>query len=65
MRIFDVYYDDAGNPIATSAEPSSIYGDTIDDLRNGLELLKAALELPVLDASSIGKASCGAGAREA
>jgi hypothetical protein len=56
LRIFDVYYDEAGHPIATHAVPSYVYGDTVDDLREQLALMSEALVLPILDENEIGNA---------
>ena len=32
LRIFDVYYDDAGRPTSTHAAPTYVCGETLDDL---------------------------------
>jgi hypothetical protein len=56
LRIFDVYYDEAGNPISTHEVPTYVYGDTVDDLRDQLALMSEALALPILDENEIGNA---------
>lgn len=54
LRIFDVYYDEAGNPVATHTVPTYIYGDTVDELREQLARISEALTLPILDEADIG-----------
>ncbi|WP_440224221.1 hypothetical protein ACQQ2N_03140 [Dokdonella sp. MW10] len=56
MHIFDVYYDDDddGRPIATHEIPSTVYGDTLEELQDKLDLLALALAKPILDESEIG-----------
>ena len=54
LRIFDVYYDEAGHPVATHEVPTYIYGETVDDLKEQLAWISEALDLPVLDESEIG-----------
>jgi len=50
LRIYDVYYDDSGKPIARHIEPTYVYGQNIDELRDQLLLMLAALEKePLLD----------------
>lgn len=57
LKIFDVYYNDLGRPIATNAIPSTVYGETVEELREKLELLSEALRLPILEESEIGSTS--------
>ena len=57
LRIFDVYYDEAGQPISTHDVPSYVYGETVDDLREQLALMSEALALPILNESEIGNAN--------
>jgi hypothetical protein len=54
LHIFDVYYDDHGRPIATHKTPSTVYGETVSELRDKLDLIAEALTLPVLEESEIG-----------
>jgi hypothetical protein len=54
LRIFDVYYDDNGQPVGTHEQPTYIYGASIEELRNQLALIKDALDQPILEAGSIG-----------
>lgn len=54
LRVFDVYYDDAGRPIATNVAPTHVYGVTLDDLNAQLQLIGEALTRPVLDEAEIG-----------
>ena len=60
LQIFDVYYDEFGTPISTSATPSTVYGETVEELREQLGLFAKALSLPILEESAIGSK----GARE-
>jgi hypothetical protein len=54
LRIFDVYYDDAGRPNSTHATASYVYGETLDDLNAQLRLMNEALTRPVLHEAEIG-----------
>lgn len=56
LRVYDVYYDESGAPISRHAEPTYIYGDTIEHLREQLAWINAALEKPILDDGEIGSA---------
>ena len=57
LRIFDVYYNEAGKPIGSNLAPTYVYGDTVDDLRAQLSLMIEALSEPVLDDVDIGTAA--------
>ncbi len=57
LRIFDVYYDDTGQPISTNVAPTQVYGETLDDLNAQLRLMNEALGSPVLDEADIGSAA--------
>jgi len=62
LRIYDVYYSDAGEPIATNECPTYVCGETIEELKNQLTLMLEALHKPILDQSEIGGSSAsGAG----
>lgn len=54
LRIFDVYYDDAGRPTSTHDAPTYVYGETLDDLNAQLQLMNEALARPILDETEIG-----------
>jgi len=54
LRIFDVYYDEAGNPIGSNAAPTYVYGDTVEDLREQMTLMLDALTRPILEQKDIG-----------
>ena len=54
LRIFDVYYDDAGMPVGRHAEPTYVYGDAVEDLAEQLSCMAEALKQPVLDDREIG-----------
>ena len=55
LRIFDVYYDEAGAPIATHEAPTYVYGETVDDLKAQLALMLEALDKPVIEEREIGR----------
>jgi len=57
LRIFDVYYNDAGQPIGSNLAPTYVHGETVDDLRAQLQLMTEALAQPVLAEADIGSAS--------
>jgi hypothetical protein len=54
MRIYDVYYDERGAPIARHETPSYVSGENMDDLRTQVELMLASLDKPVLMECEIG-----------
>jgi hypothetical protein len=54
LQLFDVYYDEAGSPIATSASPSYVYGETVEELATQLTRMREALNRPILDEADIG-----------
>ena len=54
LRVFDVYYDDHGNPKSRNEQPTYIYGESVAELREQIRMIEAAFELPVLDDSTIG-----------
>ena len=60
LRIFDVYYDDNGQPSARHEQPTYIYGASIEELQVQLTLIRQALEQPVLKESAIGTRGHGA-----
>ncbi len=49
LTIFDVYYDKDGNPVSRSITPTSIYGNTIEEIAENIELIREALRKPILD----------------
>lgn len=55
LRIFDVYYDESGKPIGSNAAPTHVYGDSVDDLREQMNLMLDALALPILEKTDIGR----------
>jgi hypothetical protein len=57
LSIFDVYYDAAGKPVSTHVAPTYVCGESIDELKSQIELMRAALSEPILDEAEIG---CGA-----
>ena len=63
LRIFDVYYNDEGRPQGTHVVPSYVYGDTLEELQDKLEIMAAALECPVLDSAEIGAGAAQAADR--
>lgn len=54
LQIFDVYYDEEGKPTATSALPSTVYGETVEELNDRLALVAEALNRPIVEESEIG-----------
>lgn len=54
LRIFDVYYDDNGVPIATHVSPTYVYGDTIEEMKEQMDWMLSAFTRPILDESEIG-----------
>jgi hypothetical protein len=54
LRIYDVYYNEQGDPIATHTGPTFVYGETVEDLRVQLQLMLDALDMPVLEMRTIG-----------
>lgn len=64
LRVFDVYYDDLGRPVARSVTPTSLYGESLDELYALLQLLEEALGKPILDDSEIGRAAAAPAAHD-
>jgi hypothetical protein len=63
LRIYDVYYDDAGKAISRHIEPTYVYGESIDDLRAQLQLMLAALEVEPLQDAAIGGSDMNAASK--
>lgn len=49
FSIREVYYDDEDRMNATTKDPSSPYGDTLEELRNDLKHMLEALDAPVVN----------------
>jgi hypothetical protein len=49
FAIYEVYYDDQGQPEDRTAYPGSPAGETLEELRNDLQHYLAALQQPVLE----------------
>jgi hypothetical protein len=47
--IYEVYYNDLGQPTACSENPVEPFGETFEELCNDLRYFTAAMEKPVLD----------------
>lgn len=48
LEIHEVYYEDDGTPGGPTANPVSVGGETVEEVGKVLEMMKAALEKPVL-----------------
>ncbi|UXI66153.1 hypothetical protein [Tahibacter amnicola] len=48
LAIYEVYYDESGRIVSTSADPTFPSGLTIEELRENLQLYAEALTKPVL-----------------
>ena len=46
--IHEVYYDDDGKIYGWTADPTDVYGESLHELKEGLEWMLEALEKPVL-----------------
>lgn len=53
LMICEVWYDDDGTPIARSQNYLSIYGESVELIKNDLELMLACLSKPVLTDADI------------
>lgn len=51
--IYQVYYDEQGAIGLVSADPASPYRETIEELREDLERMQQALDLPVLPVEDV------------
>lgn len=47
--IHECYYDENGNPSSITVEPMDPHGESIEELRDDLELMSLALTRPVLN----------------
>lgn len=54
LVIYDVYYDSEGRPIGRHLNPSYLYGNIVEDLKEHLQLMMEALDKPILLDSEIG-----------
>lgn len=54
LRIHDVYYGADGRACARHVEPTFVYGESLDELRDQLSLMQEALDLSILDDHEIG-----------
>ena len=54
LRIFDVYYNEAGQPVGSNVAPTYVYGESIADLKAQLSLMLEALERPILEEGDVG-----------
>lgn len=57
--IYEVYYDDDGNPGAFTEDPVSPFGESLEELKEDLKHFSDALSLPVLDYSELEKLFTG------
>ena len=56
FSVYEVYYDDAGLPIGTTADPVlDFFCDTPEGLIEELEIIRVAFDKPPLDQEEIGK----------
>lgn len=55
FAIYEVYYDDMGNPFAFTEEPCHPYGESVEELTEDMSYFQKALELPVLDYEELEK----------
>jgi hypothetical protein len=53
--IHEVYYDDDGKPETYTAEPDGIEGESLEELRQYLTWMRAALRQPVLTVNDDGQ----------
>jgi hypothetical protein len=49
FAIYEVFYDDQGQPEARTEQPSYPAGETLEELRHDLQHYLAALDHPVLE----------------
>ena len=47
--IYEVYYDDSGAPSACSSSPCEPFGETPEDLKIELDMMRKATEQPTLN----------------
>ena len=55
FAIYEVYYDDNGNPNAWSMEPMYICGETLEELMEDFKHYSSAFDKPVLDYNELEK----------
>jgi len=49
LEIHEVYYSENGNPNAVTKNPVSVGADDIDELKEVLEMMKLAIDKPIID----------------
>jgi len=55
FAIYEVYYDDHGEPFAFTEEPCHPYGESPEELAEDMGYFQEALTLPVLDYEELEK----------
>ncbi len=51
LRIYDVYYDEHGKPLGRHEDPTYIYGESVESLREQIDWILKATSKPILEAS--------------
>lgn len=49
VAIYEVYYDENGDPRSCTMSPVSPIGEDVEGLKKDLEMMKQAFDKPVLD----------------
>jgi hypothetical protein len=55
VAVYEVYYDENGDPILRTEEPVHVDGSTVKEVEKYLKLIKKAMKKPVLDDSIFNK----------
>jgi hypothetical protein len=55
FSVYEVFYDDEGNPVSMTVDPTlDFFCDTVEELLEEIEILKAAFDKPAIDINTIG-----------
>lgn len=52
VAVYEVYYNDASEPVSSVETPADVSADTLEELRKEVEHMARALERPVLEYAS-------------
>ncbi|MDD1608609.1 MAG: hypothetical protein LUQ18_08955 [Methylococcaceae bacterium] len=54
FSVYEVFYDEEGKPVSTTVNPTlDFFCDTVEELLEELEIIKAAFDMPAIDINTI------------
>jgi len=55
LEVYDVYYDEDGNPSSRHVKPTTLYGEDVEEISKQIDLIKECLRKPVIDDEIFGE----------